>query len=396
MNDIKKRKIHVVTKYFFPIVAGIELNILETYKRLAEMGWDVTIHTSKDVYLEKNTLPETEIVEGLKIKRYHFRWYGFLPKIDYESDQIVSLHNFDIFPHGIILLTNLLLKITSKKKSHLILVPHGGYNPLWTAFPLIKRIIKKTYHQTLAVLLINLTVDAIRPVSEWEKEKMTESGINKNKQKVIVNGLENEAFLDIEKLATDKVKNLIKNFDKYIVQIGRLNRIKNYETTIQALALLPKDIHYIIAGPIQHNDDYQSSLKKLVSELDLENRVHFIGVIEGVDKYYLIKHSQMMVHMALWESYCNVIQEAMSQGKVCVVANNTALPYIIKDGINGYCVETKNSKQLAEKINFVLENKNSEIIKKIEETNKKQVRSNSWDEIARQVNELYSSFFSNK
>ena len=44
------KKIHVITKYFYPVAAGIETNILETYSVLVKKGWDVTVHTSKDEY----------------------------------------------------------------------------------------------------------------------------------------------------------------------------------------------------------------------------------------------------------------------------------------------------------------------------------------------------------
>ena len=43
------KRLHVITRYFYPVAAGIETNILETYSILASRGWDITIHTSKDI-----------------------------------------------------------------------------------------------------------------------------------------------------------------------------------------------------------------------------------------------------------------------------------------------------------------------------------------------------------
>jgi CO dehydrogenase/acetyl-CoA synthase epsilon subunit len=51
---MKKPTIHVITKYFYPVAAGIETNILETYSKLASK-WDITIHASADEYLYKNS-----------------------------------------------------------------------------------------------------------------------------------------------------------------------------------------------------------------------------------------------------------------------------------------------------------------------------------------------------
>ena len=96
-----------------------------------------------------------------------------------------------------------------------------------------------------------------------------------------------------------------------------------------------------------------------------------------------------MVHMAIWESFCNVVHEGMSQGLVCLVANNTALPLLIKNGINGYCVETKDHKTLAKKINYVLENKNHQVVRDMCKRNKKFGLEESWTSVAEKMNMMY-------
>jgi glycosyltransferase involved in cell wall biosynthesis len=97
----------------------------------------------------------------------------------------------------------------------------------------------------------------------------------------------------------------------------------------------------------------------------------------------------MMVHMALWESFCNVVHEGMSQGLVCIVANNTALPYLIKNKINGFLVKTKDSQMLSEVINYVLENQKSDEIKKIKSANLTFAKNHSWGKTAEKMNTLY-------
>jgi glycosyltransferase involved in cell wall biosynthesis len=209
--------------------------------------------------------------------------------------------------------------------------------------------------------------------------------LNKKKINVITNGIEDEAYADVEKEASDKIKKQVTAYGRYLIQIGRIYRIKNYETMIRALALLPKDVNYVIAGPVQDNDEYLGKLKSLIKELGLEKRVYFIGVVKGVDKYYLIKKAQMMVHMALWESYCNVVHEGLSQGKVCIVADNTALPLLIKNDVNGYCVETTDHEELAKKINYVLENKQTKKIIEMEKRNQEIGLLNSWEQVSQKL-----------
>lgn len=397
---MKSNHIHVISKYFIPVTAGIEVNILNTYKFLVNQhDWQVTVHSCNNSFTESNSLKSNDQFQGIKVCRYPWHWFGYWPRINYTNSTsdihktIIALHNFDVFPHSLILLKTLLLKIIGRKNYTLILTPHGGYSldRVWHLFPWWQRIIKYTYHKILAPWLINLTVDGVRAVSEWEKQEMLKYGVNGSKIEVIANGLEDEAYLDINKQASSQIKKQVKKWGKYLIQIGRVYPIKNYETVIRALPKIPENIKFIIVGPVEVNKhpDYVKSLQDLIKKLHLEDRVIFTGVIRGVDKYYAIKHSQMMVHMAEWESFCNVVHEGLSQGKICLVADNTALPLLIKDGVNGYCIETKDHQTLAKKINYVLNNLNSSQIKAMCKTNAQRGRDESWESTALKMNTWY-------
>ncbi|MBP7927523.1 glycosyltransferase family 4 protein [Patescibacteria group bacterium] len=387
-----KKTLAVIEKYFIPVTAGIEVNMLNTYSVLQEQGWDVTVHTSRDTLTQKDCLEPEDLIRGLKVKRYKFGFFGFWPKVDWNNTDYVCLHNFNVFPHLFLMLYALGLKIVGKKKFKLFLTPHGGFNPEWSIFPLHIRVAKMLYHYTLGALVINLSVDGVRAVSEWEKAEMIKHGLRKNLVVVIANGLEDEAFLDLEAQASEAIKKQVEGLGRYLIQIGRVYVIKNYETVIRALVNVDKDVKFVIVGPVERKPgekDYKDELEELITSLGLQDRVLFLGVITGVDKFYMIKHAQMMVHMAKWESFCNVVHEGLSQGRVCVVANNTALPLLIKDGVNGYCVETYDDKELTNKINYVLHNKETPEIKKIEETNFEHGRQNTWRSVAMKMYNFY-------
>lgn len=381
----KNKEIHAVVKYFYPVAAGIETNMLETYSVLVQEGWQVYIHTTKDTLTEKNKLKKKDSYRGINIVRYGWGKLGFLPKFSYEQVDVIALHNFNIVPHLYVMMVVLIRKSMQLEVPALVLTPHGGFTPDWEIFPLHIRCLKWLYHRTLGAFLINLTVQGIRAVSEWEKGELMRSGIKKELITVIPNGIEREGLaLDNRKVSL-KIKKFTKKIGTYIIQIGRIYNIKNYETPIKALVSLPKKIHYVIAGPIG-DYHYYNLLKKLIVEYGLTDRVHFVGVIRGYDKYYLIRSSLLMVHMARWESFCNVVHEAMSQGKVVIVADNTALRYLVEDGSNGYKVATHDSIKLADTIAYVLRNKSKSEIKNIEITNKKITSSQSWANVAIKIN----------
>ncbi len=394
-RNIRKGKIDVIVKYFYPIAAGIEVNTMETYSVLAKKGWDVTFHVSNDLYLEKNVLPKFEKIRGIKVKRYKFisDVVGYMPDINWDKTNIVCLHNFNIY-HFRILLKILKLKILGKKKFGVVITPHGGFNPEWRVFSKIQRIIKPIYHFTIGTLLINLVADGVRAVSEWERNEMIKKGVRKSLINVITNGLEDEAFLDVDKKASPEIKQQVKKFGEYIIQVGRIYPIKNYETVIKALPKIDEKIKFVVVGQEEKNTDYKEYLIKLASELGVSDRLIFTGVIRGVDKYYLIKNAKMMVHMAIWESFCNVVHEGLSQGLVCVVANNTALPLLIKNGVNGYVIETKDYSGLAEKINFVIKNFNNKEVRLIRETNHKFGKDSSWTNVSEKMENFYVNIIS--
>lgn len=385
-----KRKIDIIVKYFYPVAAGIEANIMETYSVLASSGWDVTLHTTKDTLTEKNVLPDFEKLRGIKIKRYPFISdnMGFNPDIDWDKTNLVCLHNFNVF-HLRFLWKCFLLKITGRKKFGLVVVPHGGFTPEWNIFPVKVRFVKWIYHFSLGSFLINNVVDAVRAVSEWEGREIVRHGVFKEKLHVIPNGLEDEGYMDLKKLASGDIKRRVKSWGKYIIFIGRIYGIKNLETTLRALTLTPKYLNFVIIGPVG-DIEYKNNLERLIEKLGLKTRVYFAGVVWGVDKFYTIKNAQMMVHMALWESFCNVVHEGLAMGLPLVVANNTALPLLVKDGVNGYLVETMDYKNVAAKVNHILINKNSRELKEMSEVNRKFGLEESWTNVAGKMNKLYS------
>ena len=383
-----KRKVHIISKYFYPVTAGIENNIEKTYSVLAEKEWDVTVHTSRDTYGKKDVLSDRDFIKNLDVKRYKYNKFGFFPKIDFKKADFICLHNFDIFPHLIILIYSFFLKILGRKRFTIILTPHGGFTPEWRVFPKNQAFFKYIYQVTLGTFLINFVVDGIRAVSPWEKKEMIKKGIDPKKVKLISNGLEDEAYLDVDHLAGKTVKSKVRRLGDYIIQIGRVCPIKNQETAIRALSKIPGNLKFIIVGPSQ-GDEYKKKLVSLSKDLNLSKRVNFLGVVRGIDKYYLIKHAKVMVHMAIWEANCNVIHEAWSQHLICVTGNEAGLSVQIKNNINGYKLPVFDDEAVSQKIKFVLKNYNSPKLNKIRENNMNYVKNHSWRKVAERMERYY-------
>jgi len=77
--------------------------------------------------------------------------------------------------------------------------------------------------------------------------------------------------------------------EKYILFLGRLHNKKGIDLLIQAFAQLRHtNIILKIAGPIT---PYKKVLDKLVTELKLESKVEFLGMVTGKEKYQLYKNA---------------------------------------------------------------------------------------------------------
>lgn len=375
------KRVAVVVRYFWPVSGGTEMNIMETYSVLAQKNWEIEVHTSRDSLTQKNVFIPFERQRGLWIKRYAFGWFGFWPRIQWRKIDVLALHNFNILPFYLLLLYVLFLKVLGLKKFSLILVPHGGFVLYNKHFPWWKRVVIGSLYYGIGVHLINLLADGIRVVSQWEKDAVGKKGIHSHLVHVITNGTEAEAYLDVEKEASTAIREQVAHYGNYIVQVGRIEPVKNYETVIRALKFLPDNVNYIIVGPV-HDVKYKEYLNALIQKEKVSKRVIFAGVVVGIDKYYLLKHALLMVHMSRWESYGNAVHEGLSQGLVCIVSNVTGLPELVKDGISGYCVDPNDYKKLAKRINAVIKNRNSEELQIITERSRKGVLSRSWSDVA--------------
>src|SRR3989344_1109838 len=386
----KKLKVDVVNRYYYPVVAGIETLLTNVYPHLACKGWDVTIHVSKNTLSQKKILKDEEEINKVKVKRYYLGLFGFSPKIDWQNTSIVNIFNFDVFPHVRILLYCLILKYLGMKKFTLILSPQGGFTPEWSLFKPLSRVLKRIYHYTMGTYLINQVVDLVVAVSTWEKLELERKGVMKPQIVILPNGIEAEAYKNVDMLVSKHIEKKLTKIGKYIIQVGRIHPIKNYECSIKAVSKLPNSIKLVLVGPVV-DSVYKRRISSLIKQLGLEDIIIFLGMVSNIDKYFLMKHAQMMIHTSLNESFCHVVNEAMSQGQICVVSDNSALPYLIEGGVNGYLVETHNYQGFANKISYVMEHSKSEIIRKMRNQNRKHALRYSWVNIGNKVDHLYRS-----
>lgn len=131
-----------------------------------------------------------------------------------------------------------------------------------------------------------------------------------------------------------------------ILYVGRLDREKNIDVILRALALALKkvDIHFIIVGKGAET----KKLKALAENLHIADNVTFTGFIpdEDLPNFYTIADCFVIAGIAELQSL--VTMEAMASGLPVVAVNAMALPELVKHGENGYLFELSEINILAD------------------------------------------------
>ncbi len=137
--------------------------------------------------------------------------------------------------------------------------------------------------------------------------------------------------------------------EDYIIYYGRLAKEKGILTLLQAMTEV-KSIDLLVVG----DGPQREELESFVREHHLEN-VKFLGVKGGKELNSLVANSKFVVIPSEW--YDNsplVIYESCSMGKPVIGAKMGGIPELIDDNKTGLLFEAGDSKELAEKMNYLL------------------------------------------
>lgn len=141
-----------------------------------------------------------------------------------------------------------------------------------------------------------------------------------------------------------------------ILYIGTVEPRKGLIYLFKSLAILKNNgisYHLNIIGKIK-NQEYFEMLDSFAKEKNLH--VTFHGYLSLEEKDSLISQSKIFVFPSLLEGYGMVLKEVMFYGLPIVCFDNSAMPYLVKDGINGIVVENKNYEEMADAISSILIN----------------------------------------
>ena len=137
----------------------------------------------------------------------------------------------------------------------------------------------------------------------------------------------------------------IRNGQLVYVMIATLRSWKGHHSAIRAFAQLDDGTLFIVGDGPQ-----EASLKRLVSQLGITNRVQFFGYQQNV-RPYLWAADVFLQPSTANEGVSQSLLQGMSTGLPCVVTNISGLNEVVEDEASGIFVEVDNIDQLHHALN---------------------------------------------
>lgn len=277
------------------------------------------------------------------------------------------------------------------------------------AFPLawVARVIKNTYQIPYIISIhgselptaqkdrryLALTGDALRrarrivPNSFWTKEWLFKifGDEFRSQVRVIPGGVDLKRFNPHVNTSDIDEKYHLKG-KKIVLFAGKLTAYKGVKYLIKAARKIQAEVVILGEGP------ERVSLEKRVKDYGLKN-VHFVGHLgtsDFLNKFY--KRASVFVAPSVWDEPLGlVILEAMSSRTPVVVTRKGGIPLAVKDGFNGYFVRPRNSSEIVEKVNLLL-NDEEKRLKMAENARRIVEEKFSWEAIAHRFILMYMRF----
>ncbi len=165
--------------------------------------------------------------------------------------------------------------------------------------------------------------------------------------------------LDSIKVDPDAVARFRTDFDiqdhhRIIATIGEVIPRKGIEYFVEMAHILKKQhdhLKFLVIGE-HHNDEYEQQVRQQIQKLNLSDDVIFTGF--QPDIYSIISQLDVSVVASLAEGLCRVIVETQQMEKPIVSTAVSGNVEAIRDGYNGYLVESQRPDLLAERVSHIL------------------------------------------
>lgn len=331
------------------VAYGKERSNIEVYHLLNDSGmYDLTVLTS--LHAEKRLF---DLLDGLNIIKLDF------PD---RHDHSVSLFNYIIH---LPIINYKILRLLKTVEPDVLFVNDelSCYDLYWSLIrfkgKIVYRIGDAPAYPDLRFFFFNSRmwhnlgvkkVDTFVCISEYINKTVIATGRCSEKDKVIYNYPPTRKKV-FKRLPITKVDRLV-TFG-YIGQINKPKGVDLYVMAAKKILATGYDCQFLIAGSLQYDMEFGKKIKKMTST---ESSITLLGEIDDIESFYN-SIDVLVVPSIKEEPLGNVIVEAKSYHRPCVIFPSGGMPELITHKIDGYICGSKTENALFEGMKFYCDNK---------------------------------------
>jgi glycosyltransferase involved in cell wall biosynthesis len=234
---------------------------------------------------------------------------------------------------------------------------------------------------TPLIRLVWKNADEVISNSEGLKELARKTSPNQ-KIGIIFNGV------DTEKFQSSKEMRNLQTFK--VLCISRLTARKGIGYLIEAIGILC-DKYPFLKLKIVGEGDSKVLLEKQTEELGLNNTIEFRGRVRHDRLPGIYSGSHVFVLPSLNEGMSNTMLEALSSGLPIVATNTGGTKELVEDGLNGFIVRMKNKKDIADKLEKLMLDR--DLCQRMGAKSREKAEKMSWKSVANEYMDVYREIF---
>ena len=401
--DKKVKKILIFSTAYFPFVGGAEVAVKEVTNRIEDIEFGM-ITAKMD-----RKLPKTELVGNVNVYRVGYGWGAtdkFLLPICglIKALKLQRKNSYDIVWPIMASQASIVaafLKILKPKIKLILTLQEGDEEEHLKRYAFGSDLLYKIFIQPWHLLVFK-KADFITAISNDLRQRALRNKIKRG-VKVIPNGVDVDRF-KIEDLGF-KIEDFkhelgILENEKVVVTTSRLVKKNGINDLIRAISELRiKNQELRIKLLILGIGEEEKKLKKLVKDLKIEDKVMFLGQVPHNELPKYLWASDVFCRPSLSEGLGNSFLEAMAAGVPIVGTAVGGIPDFLFDPsassgqATGWFCKVKNPSNIAEKINYILDDKNQEEVEQVVGNARKLIEKKyHWKFISKQFNSIFNKF----
>jgi glycosyltransferase involved in cell wall biosynthesis len=271
-------------------------------------------------------------------------------------------------------------RICGKKTgvNKILYTAHGFH--FYKGAPLINRTIFKWVEMWLAKY-----TDAIITMNEEDYQAAQKFKLRNNGKVYYVPGVgvDTEMY-QLKDVSSDELRNSLglSSEDVVLISMGDLIDRKNYATSIKAIAKANNEkLHFLICGKGPNLD----VLKKIVSDLGVEEQIHFLGFRTDIKE--LLTIADIFLFTTYQEGLPRSMMEAMSAGLPCIASKIRGNVDLIQEGIGGLLRHPDDLEGFGEAINLLASDK--ELREKMKASNLETIKKFDVENVKKEMKKIY-------